>query len=133
MAELPLSKFAPFTKEESRFQAEVSNKLKDLNVKCANCIYVTDTENTINDSELYYHPFKKGDEIKSCSLLHDIDNQVGSCSLCRFFTPEEEVIESSSEDSSEEEELSIIIQKLDFSNSHVKESIDNLRNKLINE
>jgi len=34
MSELPLSKFAPFTKDECHFQYEVSNKLDEIKVKC---------------------------------------------------------------------------------------------------
>jgi len=52
MAELPLSKFAPFTKEESYFQYEVSNKLDEIEIKCSNCIYFG--EKAESQSEDYY-------------------------------------------------------------------------------
>lgn len=118
MNELPISKFAPFTKEEACFQFEVSNKLKEIEVKCSNCIYVNIDNTTM-----------------TCSLFYDFQKEVGKDSLCRFFTNQEE-IEDKEEDRLEnkpDQEMSLDLQKLDFTQSNIIESIKNLRDKFINE
>lgn len=123
MYELPLSKFAPFTKEESKYQHQISNKLKELNINCINCIYLGEkvNENIVNNYK--------------CNILSEPRNKVSENALCRFFTSKEEVEDIQAELSLDtDEELSIAIQKLDFINSvEVKQSIKNLREKLINE
>lgn len=140
MAELPLSKFAPFTKEECHFQYEVSNKLDEIGVKCSNCIYFGDKVERPADYE--YMPMAPGEQkdMYKCTILSDKygDGHVCENSLCRFFTNKEEIEDTTDDDrieSSEEadEELSIQIQKLDFTNSNISDSINKLREKLINE
>ena len=140
MSELPLSKFAPFTKEECHFQYEVSNKLDEIGVKCSNCIYFGEkVERPVDYSML---PTTLGEEkdMYKCDILSDKyrDGHVCENSLCRFFTNKEEIEDTTDDDrmsgSKTDEELSIAIQKLDFTNSSgVKESIKDLREKLINE
>lgn len=136
MSELPLSKFAPFTKEECKFQYEVSNKLDEIGVKCSNCIYFG--ESVIIDD----NPSSPDEDNKQqyiCNILSDTwrDNLVCEDSLCRFFTNQEDIEESQEDKSSNkksDEELSLALQKLDFTNSNeAKESIKILREKLINE
>jgi hypothetical protein len=127
MNELPLSKFAPFTKTEASFQLEVSNKLKELNVKCSNCIYFENPVNGDNPSLLY-----------NCTVLTKQDPLVSMDSLCRFFTnmkeikDNEEVLEK--EDTNiDNQEMSTEIQKLDFHSSNINDSIKQLRENFINE
>jgi len=139
MAELPLSKFAPFNKEECKFQYEVSNKLDEIGVKCSNCIYFGKELPKEVDEYALRHPMEDK-TMYSCSILTDYDNGVCDTSLCRFFTNQEE-IEDVKEDNSEledsndssDEELSIQIQKLDFTNSDISKTINKLRERLINE
>lgn len=140
MSELPLSKFAPFTKEECHFQYEVSNKLDEIGVKCSNCIYFGEkVERPADYDMLPMYPGKERDRYK-CNILSDNygDGHVYQNSLCRFFTNKEEIEDTTDDDrmsgGKSDEELSIAIQKLDFTNSSgVKESIKDLREKLINE
>ena len=140
MSELPLSKFAPFTKEECHFQYEVFNKLEEIGVKCSNCIYFGDKVERPADYDLL--PMYPGEEkeMYKCNILSDKygDGHVCQNSLCRFFTNKEEIEDTTDDDrmssGKSDEELSIAIQKLDFTNSSgVKESIKDLREKLINE
>lgn len=140
MSELPLSKFAPFTKEECHFQYEVSNKLDEIGVKCSNCIYFGDKIERPADYDML--PAYPGEEkdMYECSILSDKygDGHVCENSLCRFFTNKEEIEDTTDDDrmpsDKSDEELSIAIQKLDFTNSSgVKQSIKDLREKLINE
>lgn len=137
MTELPLSKFAPFAKHEAKFEYEVSNKLKEIGVECSHCIYYGDKA----DPQSHYSSYD-GDmlienpgELYTCTILNKSDNYVKSHSLCRFFTPVETIVEESpaEEEAKEDEELSVAIQKLDFSNSDIKDSITQLRESLINE
>ena len=139
MSELPLSKFAPFTKEECHFQYEVSNKLDEIGVKCSNCIYFGDKVEIPADYDMM--PMAPGEQkdMYECTILSDKygDGHVCENSLCRFFTNKEEIEDTTDDDrmsQDPDEELSIAIQKLDFTNSaDVKESIKTLREKLINE
>ncbi len=55
MNELPLSKFAPFNKQEALFQWEIHNKLKDLNVECSNCIYLGESFQPDTESNCDYY------------------------------------------------------------------------------
>ena len=132
MAELPLSKFAPFTKDECRFQYEISNKLSEIGVKCSNCIYFGSPvfishnyDPLINDNKQKYE----------CNILSYKweDNLVCEDSLCRFFTNKEEVKDVEDDRVEPEEELSSTIQKLDFTNSNIQNDIIDLRNNLLNE
>lgn len=140
MHELPLSKFAPFTKEEAQFQYEVSNKLDDIGVKCSNCIYFGEPIELLEEDYNYSIIETNNNKQKySCNILSDKWGESYVCenSLCRFFTNKEEIIDSEDDELSTDkpdEELSIAIQKLDFTNSKgVKQSIKDLREKLINE
>lgn len=143
MAELPLSKFAPFSKYECHFKPEVANKLKDINVQCAGCIYyndnkrkvVGDTSSTLGELRSdYEYEFAVGQVLYKCDILKQGEEYVAPSSLCRFFTPVEDVIEPSPDSQEEsDEELSTTIQKLDFTNSEIKDNIVNLRNNLLNE
>ena len=129
MAELPLSKFAPFDKYECRYQERVSNKHVEIGVHCNNCIYRQ--EEVPKEKVAFYsymEPYQLEGRFFYCSILTERDNIISENALCRFFTSNEEI-----ELKSEEEELSIQIQKLDFSNSDISESINNLREKLIND
>lgn len=144
MNELPLSKFAPFTKEEACYQHEVSNKLKEIKVKCSNCIYLAEKlpsfqiedEPTISD-ELSIN--LKQLILYKCTLLDNFDSTVNSEGLCRFFTNLEEVelpdeeVRSKDIVESTNQEMSVDLQKLDFSNNTIIQSIKDLRTKLINE
>lgn len=141
MAELPLSKFAPFTKEECHFQPEVSNKLDEIGVKCSNCIYVGEP---IKVSEDDYFSFSLPDRQKhKCNIQSDRrgDNIVAENSMCRFFTDKEEIEDTTDDErmpsdfgpADTSEELSTQMQKLDFTNSDISNSINQLREKLINE
>ena len=129
MAELPLSKFAPFTKEECRYQEEVSNHLKEIGVHCANCIYLGERA---EPDETMYMPDHKGHKHYRCTILEKGQDIVCEHALCRFFTNKEEV-EDPTESSEPDEELSIQIQKLDFTNSGISESINKLRERLTND
>lgn len=140
MSELPLSKFAPFTKEECHFQYEVSNKLDEIGVKCSNCIYFGEKVERPADYDML--PVTPGEEkdMYKCNILSDKygDGHVCENSLCRFFTNKEEIEDTTDDDrmssGEADEELSVAIQKLDFTNSSgVRESIKDLREKLINE
>ena len=138
MSELPLSKFAPFTKEECHFQYEVSNKLDEIGVKCSNCIYFGEKVEMTDDYAYNLHEEQK--DMYKCNILSDKygDGLVCENSLCRFFTNKEEIEDTTDDDrmpsDMTDEELSVAIQKLDFTNSSgVKESIRDLREKLINE
>lgn len=90
MAELPLSKFAPFTKEEARYQYEVANKLREVNVRCQGCMYLgekVDRESTLqSDIYLYYDE----EELYDCTILSELNDLVALNSFCRFFTPKED-------------------------------------------
>lgn len=136
MAELPLSKFAPFTKEECHFQIEVSNKLDEIGVKCSECIYFGDKANPPDEEYYPYHP-NDNRQRYHCNILSNKwgDDLVCENSLCRFFTNKEEIkeVEDKISEGESDEELSIQIQKLDFTNSSITESIKKLREKLINE
>lgn len=144
MTELPLSKFAPFNKQEAQFQHEVSNKLDEIGVKCSNCIYFGEKLLKPYLKEYTYFEIKEDKEIYSCNILSDKygDNVICENSLCRFFTNKEEIedieeikdIEKNNEyEDYSKEELSIQIQKLDFNNSNIIKSINKLREKIINE
>jgi len=139
MSELPLSKFAPFTKDECHFQYEVSNKLDEIGVKCSNCIYFGDKVERPTDYHMMPMSLGEQKDMYECTILSDKygDGQVCGNSLCRFFTNKEEIEDTTDDDripQNPDEELSIAIQKLDFTNStDVKESIKILREKLINE
>lgn len=135
MSELPLSKFAPFNKEECKFQYEVSNKLDEIGVKCSNCIYFGNE--LPKDKDYPIHPMEMEKQLYDCSLLTNYDNGVCENSLCRFFTNKDEIEDTEDEmlpQGESDEELSTALQKLDFTNnSGVKKSIKTLREKLINE
>lgn len=144
MNELPLSKFAPFTKEEACYQHEVSNKLKEIEVKCSNCIYLSEKLPSIAVDDHTSFSDESSTNLKSlilykCSLLDSLDSTVNSEGLCRFFTNLEEVRtpheETKSEDviESPNQEMSVDLQKLDFSSNTIIQSIKDLRTKLINE
>jgi hypothetical protein len=138
MNELPISKFAPFDKCQATFQWEVSNKLKELNVNCKNCIYAKPTEK--KDSAVLLEANTEDtitNNFYNCSLLYATDNLVDEYSLCRFFTNIEE-IEDTTEEIEEgtknpDQEMSLAIQKLDFSNSEIYNKIKDLRDHIINE
>ena len=138
MTELPLSKFAPFAKHEAEFKYEVSNKLKEIGVECSHCIYYGDKANSVPVEYRSYDGdmlIENPGELYTCTILNKSDNYVKEHSLCRFFTPIETVVEEApvEEEAKEDEELSVAIQKLDFSNSDIKDSIIQLRESLINE
>ena len=136
MSELPLSKFAPFTKDECRFQYEVSNKLDEIGVKCSNCIYLGEPKEKPEYEEYYPSPPGEDQQKYECTILSDKwgDNLVCENSLCRFFTNKEEVKDVDELSDGPGEELSIAIQKLDFTNSNnIEDSIKTLREKIINE
>ena len=139
MSELPLSKFAPFTKYECHFKKEVSNKLKEIGVQCSNCIYYNEDKRKVVGDTIggmgYEYDFPVGTVLYHCNILSSDDCFVAPESLCRFFTPVEDVKEVSpnTEEEEPDEELSSTIQKLDFNNSEIESNIINLRNDLINE
>ena len=139
MAELPLSKFAPFCKYEAHFQVEAMNKLKELNIQCKGCIYFEESKKKVNmrppatadglvAASDYHYDFKDGQELYHCHILKEEDSYVAEDSFCRFFTPPEDVQEEEPD-----EELSIAIQKLDFTNSNVVDNINKLRDSILNE
>lgn len=140
MNELPLSKFAPFTKEEAIYQHEVSNKLKDINVKCSNCIYLGNLLpiKTKEDSEPATLYDNNNLTLYKCNILSECyeDNTVSSNGLCRFFTNKEEVDTPAEEDydpttiEANDQELSQQLNNIDFNNIN---SIAILRNSLIND
>ena len=147
MAELPLSKFAPFCKYEAHYKTEVSNKLKDLNIKCSGCIYYDkDNSKTVPGPHVlsdprepvamdeYSYEYQPGTELYHCHILKKRESYVAPDAICRFFTPIEEVVEKSPNQEEEEadEELSLAIQKLDFTNSNITDSINQLRETLTN-
>jgi hypothetical protein len=137
MNELPLSKFAPFDKHEAAFQWEVSNKLKELNVNCKNCIYAK-TFKKQNGLELSDPTPKEivDNHLFNCSILYNTDNLVDEHSLCKFFTNIEEIEDDTEEkkvENTPDQEMSLAIQKLDFANSDIYTKIKDLRNTIINE
>jgi hypothetical protein len=146
MNELPLSKFAPFTKNEACYQQEVSNKLKEINVKCSNCIYLGEKLPSLKlRGPNYPEDFQEALEnltLYKCNILDVFDSSVSNQGLCRFFTNLEEIEEidepkeeEKSEDTIEDnnQEMSLDLQKLDFTSNTIIESIKNLRAKIINE
>lgn len=143
MNELPLSKFAPFTKDEACYQHEVSNKLKEINVKCSNCIYLGEELPSLKlEGPNYPEDFQEALEnltLHKCNILDIFDSSVSEQGLCRFFTNLEEVDnpeeEKQSSDTIEDnnQEMSLDLQKLDFTSTTIIESIKNLRTKIINE
>lgn len=143
MNELPLSKFAPFTKDEACYQHEVSNKLKEINVKCSNCIYLGEALPTLKlEGPNYPEDFQEALEsltLHKCNILDIFDSSVSEQGLCRFFTNLEEVDNPKEEEQSSDtiednnQEMSLDLQKLDFTSTTIIESIKNLRTKIINE
>lgn len=143
MNELPLSKFAPFTKDEACYQHEVSNKLKEINVKCSNCIYLGEKLPSLKlEGPNYPEDLQEALEsltLHKCNILDIFDSSVSEQGLCRFFTNLEEVDnpeeEKQSSDTIEDnnQEMSLDLQKLDFTSTTIIESIKNLRTKIINE
>lgn len=141
MNELPLSKFAPFTKEEAIYQHEVSNKLKDINVKCSNCIYLGNLLpiKTKEDSDTLLDNNNNNNlTLYKCNILSECyeGDTVSSNGLCRFFTNKEEVDTPAEEDydpttiEANDQELSQQLNNIDFNNIN---SIAILRNSLIND
>ena len=143
MNELPLSKFAPFTKDEACYQHEVSNKLKEINVKCSNCIYLGEELPSLKlEGPNYPEDFQEALEnltLHKCNILDIFDSSVSEQGLCRFFTNLEEVDNAEEEKQSSDtiednnQEMSLDLQKLDFTSTTIIESIKNLRTKIINE
>lgn len=137
MNELPLSKFAPFSKEECHFQPEVSNKLKEIKVKCSNCIYFGGKLEQSYKEEYAYISYPFGTkELYKCNILKEYDQAVAEDSLCHFFTNLEEMDDPDEEEKSDdvvEMDLSQQINQLDFTNAEISTSINKLREKLINE
>lgn len=140
MNELPLSKFAPFTKEEAIYQHEVSNKLKDINVKCSNCIYLGKELPSLKlEGPNYPEDFQEALEnltLYKCNILDVFDSSVSNQGLCRFFSNKEEVDTPAEEDydpttiEANDQELSQQLNNIDFNNIN---SIAILRNSLIND
>lgn len=143
MNELPLSKFAPFTKDEACYQDEVSNKLKEINVKCGNCIYLGEKLPSLKlEGPNYPEDFQEALEsltLHKCNILDSFNSSVSEYGLCRFFTNLEEVDNPEEEKESKDiiednnQEMSLDLQKLDFTSNTIIESIKNLRAKIINE
>lgn len=136
MNELPLSKFAPFTKDESKYESYVTNKLNEIGINCSNCIYLGKEQNsTFEDQKIHYN----------CTIMVEdgYNNAVCLNGYCKFFTNKEpiedkeedriELNEKQEEYSSKGESSFIeIIEKLDFTNSNISSDIINLRKSLLN-
>lgn len=123
MNELPLSKFAPFTKLEASFQWDAQNKLNDLNINCNNCIYFQNQEE--NKLEGFFE----------CGILSCEDKLIKENSFCKFFTAKSDIEKNNKTKdlNPPDQEMSTAIQKLDFSNSNVYNIIKELRESFINE
>jgi hypothetical protein len=134
MNELPLSKFAPFSKDDACYQHEVSNKLKEIKVECSNCIYLGEhiDQPVIEGLDLAVQP-----EMYTCNILEGYCSAVSTHGLCRFFTNIHEIEDTEETTTKEEisstEDMSIALQKLDFTNTDIIQSIQNLRDQFIND